>query len=124
MSCPAPHYSFFPGSLTLLHLPSSINLHSHADTVLRIDPGSQAVTEIGRGRFSTGRHRTDGKYKYLGGVLGADGCIYGIPSDADKVLRIDPRTQAVDEVNADILIHSRFRPIVTLSNLVFVCAPT
>ena len=33
-------------------------------------------------------HRHDGKYKYLGGVLGPDGCIYAIPSDADYVLKV------------------------------------
>jgi hypothetical protein len=29
-------------------------------------------------------------YKWLGGSYGADGCIYGMPSDATTILRIDP----------------------------------
>ena len=36
-----------------------------------------------------------GKYKWGGGCRGADGCIYGIPSDTNKVLRIDPRDDSV-----------------------------
>jgi hypothetical protein len=31
-----------------------------------------------------------GQYKWLGGSYGADGCIYGMPSDATSILRIDP----------------------------------
>lgn len=68
------------------------SLPAHANTVLRIDPKTQSVSEIG-GPLKSGRHRTDGKYKYLGGVLGKDGKIYGIPSDADYVLCIDPLSQ-------------------------------
>jgi len=30
------------------------------------------------------------QYKWLGGAYGADGCIYGMPSDATSILRIDP----------------------------------
>ncbi len=30
------------------------------------------------------------QYKWLGGAYGADGCIYGMPSDATCILRIDP----------------------------------
>lgn len=69
------------------------SLPAHACRVLRIDPSDQTVRQIG-GELRSGRHRPDGKYKYLGGVLAKDGCIYGIPSDADHVLRIDPTNQA------------------------------
>lgn len=72
------------------------SLPAHADSVLRIDPRTRAISEIG-GPLKTGKHRSDGKYKYLGGVLGKDGRIYGIPSDADYVLCIDPKTQASRE---------------------------
>ena len=34
-----------------------------------------------------------GRYKWSGGVLAADGNIYGIPYQATQVLRFDPRTQ-------------------------------
>ncbi|KAK3252248.1 hypothetical protein CYMTET_38440 [Cymbomonas tetramitiformis] len=39
-----------------------------------------------------------GKDKYNGGVTGADGCIYGIPADANEVLQICPDTQDVTTV--------------------------
>jgi hypothetical protein len=75
---------------------------AHANTVLKIVPGDvPRLSEIG-GPLRTGKHRTDGKYKYLGGVLGNDGCIYCVPSDADYVLRIDCATDEVREVGASL----------------------
>ena len=32
----------------------------------------------------------------MGGVLGEDGNIYGVPCNAERVLRINPKTQEVD----------------------------
>ena len=40
----------------------------HADTVLKIDTHNGVVSEIG-GPIPAGKHRPDGKYKYLGGVV-------------------------------------------------------
>lgn len=34
-------------------------------------------------------------YLGYGGILGSDGCIYGIPHNANGVLKIDPVTQEV-----------------------------
>jgi hypothetical protein len=36
-----------------------------------------------------------GRYKWLGGCLGADGAVYGVPSDSACILRVDPATDAV-----------------------------
>ena len=47
-------------------------------------------------------HRNDRKYKYLGGVLGPDDCIYCIPSDADFVLKVDPATQTAYEIGESL----------------------
>ena len=36
-----------------------------------------------------------GQEKYLGGVLGSDGMVYGIPGHAKRVLKINPGTSEV-----------------------------
>ena len=79
-------------------MPSSIP--ANADTVLKIDPFTQIVSEIPFGYRC--HHRQDRKYKYLGGVLGPDGRIYCIPSDADYVLRIDPASCTAVEIGPEI----------------------
>ncbi|CAD7959007.1 unnamed protein product [Amoebophrya sp. A25] len=42
-------------------------------------------------------------YKYGGGVLGADGFIYCIPSDADRVLQIDPLQKKAKLIGPQLL---------------------
>lgn len=39
--------------------------------------------------IATGRHRTDGKYKYLGAMAGTDGCVYCFPSGSETCLQVD-----------------------------------
>ncbi|CAD7928562.1 unnamed protein product [Amoebophrya sp. A120] len=58
------------------------------DTVLRIDPQTLSVCEIGA-NIPGGRHRDDGKYKFLGGVTDGAGNVYCIAGDADRVLKIE-----------------------------------
>lgn len=36
------------------------------------------------------------KYKWVGGIMGEDGCIYGIPNGSDKVIKIDPKTEQIE----------------------------
>jgi hypothetical protein len=67
---------------------------SNADSVLKIVPSTGEVSTIGDVRNVT-PHRKDGKYKWLGGVLASDGAVYGMPGDADCVLRIAPYTSEV-----------------------------
>ena len=75
---------------------------AHADSVLKIVPGDvPALSEIGP-KLRTGKHRTDGKYKFLGGVLGKDDCVYFIPSDSDHVVRVECATETVREVGASL----------------------
>ena len=74
---------------------------AHADTVLKISPGDPpSLKTIGTCR--TGQHRTDGKYKYLGGAVGHDGMVYFFPSDADYVLQVDPKKETVREVGPNL----------------------
>lgn len=65
---------------------------SNAHEVLRIK--GDEVTTIGN-KIKGGLHRDDDKYKFLGAVVGKDDCCYCVPSDADYVLKIDPKTSEV-----------------------------
>ena len=68
---------------------------NHADTVLKIDTRTDAVSLLGGPDIlKSGRHRVpqDKKYKYLGGAMAADGRVYLFPCDAERVLCIDPVT--------------------------------
>jgi len=81
---------------------------NNLDTVMRIDPfangGAGEVTLFGdRETIKGGSHRDDGKYKYLGGVLGSDGCIYCMPGDADRVLKIIPGMQPGGEPDVCVI---------------------
>lgn len=48
------------------------------------------VTTIPIQRHKDDTDSADLPYKWLGGSYGADNCIYGMPSDATSILRIDP----------------------------------
>jgi DNA-binding beta-propeller fold protein YncE len=73
---------------------------AHNSHVLSIDTNSdRAGTESSLDLLSIHRASYDKdtvtKYKWLGGALGADGNIYGMPSDATSILRIDTETNSV-----------------------------
>ena len=57
---------------------------------MKIDPIAQAVQMLGPDLSEHG-----GGDKWMGGVRGPDGCVYGIPREANRVLKVDPETQAV-----------------------------
>mmetsp|Transcript_30396 Transcript_30396/g.45838 ORF Transcript_30396/g.45838 Transcript_30396/m.45838 type:complete len:386 (-) Transcript_30396:11-1168(-) len=65
---------------------------AHATSVLKIDPRTGEVKTIG-GPLDSGTYRPDGKFKWGGAVHGPDGCIYCIPSDADRVLKVVLKTE-------------------------------
>jgi len=70
---------------------------NNADNVLVIDcsiPNAPRVYCVGdESILTSGRHRTDQRYKYLGGALTLDGhYAFLFPCDAERVLRIDCRT--------------------------------
>uniref|UniRef100_A0A7S4MQY6 Uncharacterized protein n=1 Tax=Odontella aurita TaxID=265563 RepID=A0A7S4MQY6_9STRA len=79
---------------------------AHADAVLRIVPptdgGAEPEIITFGGPLRTGSHRSDNKYKYLGGAAGIDGCVYFFPSDADYVLRVNPHDMTAKEVGPNL----------------------
>lgn len=48
-----------------------------------------------------------GQDKFLGGVLGSDGCIYGIPGHSKHVLKIDPSTGEISLIGGPY--HGKFK---------------
>eukprot|EP00751_Fragilariopsis_kerguelensis_P048444 CAMPEP_0171026524 /NCGR_PEP_ID=MMETSP0736-20130129/34352_1 /TAXON_ID=186038 /ORGANISM="Fragilariopsis kerguelensis, Strain L26-C5" /LENGTH=67 /DNA_ID=CAMNT_0011467113 /DNA_START=144 /DNA_END=344 /DNA_ORIENTATION=- len=44
----------------------------------------------------------DSKNKWLLSVKGADGCIYGIPAGANRVVRFDPTTKSLTSIGIDL----------------------
>eukprot|EP00964_Phaeocystis_antarctica_P101899 scaffold67357_cov67-Phaeocystis_antarctica.AAC.1 len=66
-----------------------------ATRVLRFDPRTQQATLVGPELPGDGN-------KWEGGVLAADGNIYGIPYNATQVLRFDPRTQQATLVGGQL----------------------
>jgi hypothetical protein len=78
---------------------------ANADTVLCITPADPEpiLEEIGdRESIQTGRHRSDGKYKYLGGMTGTDGKVYIFPSGSEYVLQVDANTKIVKNVGPNL----------------------
>lgn len=85
-----------------------VSVPNNADNVLCIKPALQAMypspdtkaettpePEIyilegqSPGDVATGRHRDDGKYKYLGAMAGTDGHVYCFPSGSERVLQVN-----------------------------------
>lgn len=68
---------------------NNANFNEISNIVFYINKNSEVknVKEIGDFRIG---------YKWVGGILGEDGCIYGIPNGASKVLKIDPNTEQIE----------------------------
>ncbi|GMH72421.1 hypothetical protein TrRE_jg8594 [Triparma retinervis] len=75
---------------------------ANADGILKVDVENQEIKIIGDGKFVTGSHRDDGKYKFLGGVMGVDGKLYMIPCDADYVVQVDPKTEVIRNIGPNL----------------------
>ena len=76
------------------------------DRVLKIDTVSDTLEllEPADGPLQSGRHRVpqDGRYKYLGGAVSGP-FVYMFPCDAERVLRVDTRTDEVRCVGPELL---------------------
>jgi len=78
---------------------------ANADGILKVDVKKQEIKIIGDGEFQTGSHRDDGKYKFLGGVKGADGNLYMIPCDADYVVQVNPKTEEIKNIGPNLKVR-------------------
>ena len=76
-----------------------------------MDVATQDVSEIGQNLKGPYIETTYPKnqFKWLRGARGADGAIYGVPSNANKVLRIMPETGVCDTIGGagEILVWRR-----------------
>jgi len=82
-----------------------VSVPANASTVLCIEPADPEphLYELSSDCIQTGRHRTDGKYKYLGAMQGNDGCVYCFPSGAEHVLKINPGLQTVESIGTNLV---------------------
>jgi len=68
-----------------------------------------------------------GQSKWLGGELGADGCVYGIPGDAREVLFIDPETEEISTFGGPLPGKNKWlRGILAADNCIYglpCCSP-
>ena len=69
-----------PGSFGVVH------------RILKVDSVNNIACEVGEDLRSRTRAKT---WAWAGAVAGSDGCIYGIPCQANSVLRFDPRINKV-----------------------------
>ena len=87
----------------------SYGIPAHSDRVLKIIPGLKPSMELIGNELRSGIHRTDGKYKFLGGVCGHDGNVYLFPSDTDYVVQINCKTDEVKEIGPSLITLERVR---------------
>ncbi|KAL3827129.1 hypothetical protein ACHAXA_002364 [Cyclostephanos tholiformis] len=66
------------------------------------EPELYTLTGLDPSDISTGRHRSDGKYKYLGAMAGTDGCVYCFPSGSERVLRVDTLRRTARSVGPNL----------------------
>lgn len=57
--------------------------------------------------IATGRHRNDGKYKYLGAMAGTDGHVYCFPSGSERVLQVDTCRRIARSVGPNLVGYER-----------------
>jgi hypothetical protein len=78
-----------------------LGIPAWADSVLEISPATGAVRVIGKLSTKDSPVNKNWKWMWHGAAEGEDGIIYGIPSNADAVLRVDPVTREVTTFGAE-----------------------
>jgi len=68
-----------------------VSVPANSDNVLCVTPGKIPKLEIigDTETIQSGRHRDDGKYKYLGAMAGTNGRVYIFPCASEYVLQVD-----------------------------------
>ena len=94
-------YKYLRGIRTLTG--TILGIPAWADRVLEITPATGEVTTIGNLQTPQQKNLKKWKWMWHGAAAGLDGNIYGIPSNADAVLFIDPRTKEVSTFGEGLL---------------------
>ena len=81
-----------------------VSVPANANTVLCVTPGETPVLqEIGTSdTIQSGRHRSDGKYKYLGAMCGTNGKVYIFPCASEYVLQVDTTKMEAKNVGPNL----------------------
>ena len=99
------HGAALAGDGTIVCVPAN------ADFVLCISPASTTTPTLYEIHappvIQTGRHRNDGKYKYLGCTRGSDGNIYCFPSGSEYVLQVNTMSRTVHNVGPNLVPMER-----------------
>lgn len=81
-----------------------VSVPANADNVLCITPADPPILQlIGSSDFiKSGRHRDDGKYKYLGAECGTNGKVYIFPCASEFVLQVDTEKMEAKNVGPNL----------------------
>jgi hypothetical protein len=74
----------------------------HANSILKIVPGNPPKISTMEGPWRIRDDLEPGDSLYLGGIMGNDGNIYFIPSNADYVLQLSPKTDVVRQIGPNL----------------------
>eukprot|EP00980_Cylindrotheca_fusiformis_P014960 scaffold4095_cov117-Cylindrotheca_fusiformis.AAC.17 len=84
-----------------------VSVPANSDTSLCITPiatdKEPILTMVGNAdTIKSGRHRSDGKYKYLGAMCGANGKVYIFPCASEYVLQVDTERMIAKNVGPNL----------------------
>lgn len=82
-----------------------VSVPANANNVLCVTPGKTPKLEIigDDGTILSGRHRTDGKYKFLGAMAGTNGRVYVFPCASEYVLQVDTIAMVAKNIGPNLL---------------------
>lgn len=81
-----------------------VSVPANADTVLCVTPASpEPLLQILKTNdIQSGRHRDDGKYKYLGAMCGPNGKVYIFPCASEYVLQVDTESMVAKNIGPNL----------------------